>query len=63
MAFAHPQGLSSLVRPGTLNHFEITETPPGQIKCVRWRPFSQAPAGLFSTGLKLALGGDSGLAA
>jgi hypothetical protein len=29
VAFAHPQGLSSLVRPGTLNHFEIAKTLTG----------------------------------
>jgi hypothetical protein len=54
--------LPPLVRPGTLNHFEVSEALPGQVERIRGRPFSQAAAGLFSAGLKLALGGDSGFA-
>jgi hypothetical protein len=55
--------LPPLVRPGTLNHFEIAETPPGQVESIRGRPLSQAPTGLFSAGKQLASRGDSGLAA
>jgi hypothetical protein len=62
MAFAHPQGLSSLVRPGALDYFEAAETLPGQVERIRGCPLSQAAAGFLSPRQQLALCGGGGFA-